>query len=159
MTLEDMEIKDAKTDWPFSINSADIKAAIAQDNACCAGANGAMRDTTVDKVRIGLSISYLKFKKNNFWYRYKTPLSLYIEIIALDKGGKFQAGDYYLAKVPNNEIKRRGRAHTKREPKHPRPYETTRRPHYVLVGVRGRVNVGAKLGPRKAREVVAPAAV
>lgn len=150
MTIDDLEIKDSTFDLEFYIRKVDIEKAIAQDNACCAGANGLMRNQEIEKVKVGLSVSYVKYKKNNYWLRFKTPAQLYVEIVALDRGGEFMKGTYYLGKMPQNEIKRRGKAHSKRPPKHPRPYETKRRPNYVLVGVRQRVSKGAKLGPRKA---------
>lgn len=146
MTIDGMEVKDATKDYDLNITKPDIEKAVKQHNACCAAAICAMRDPAVEKVRIGLSVSYIKFTKDNFWLRYQTPRHLYVNIVTLDRGGQFMPGQYYLAKMPNSETKRRGKAHTERPSKHPRPYQTTRRPHYVLAGVRNRIDRGTGKG-------------
>jgi hypothetical protein len=72
--------------------------------------------------RVHVARTYLKI--GNKWLRCITPESLRSEIVAFDRGGKFEPGEFELKAIPDSM--RLGVAHSVREPGHDRPGKTKR---------------------------------
>lgn len=123
------------------ISAADVKNGKNKAPGACAAAMALMREVpNCIKARVHLGRTYI-LKDDDQWYRYKTPEALQREIVAFDKGGKFEPGEYELRpmspsemipikkKVAGSETNRRG---PKGAPnKQPRKFHVTKgvRPH------------------------------
>lgn len=123
------------------ISPADVKNGNTKDPGACAAARAAMREIpNCIAARIHLGRAYL-LKKDNKWYRYKTPEALRSEIIAFDRGGKFEAGDYELRPMSPSDMepkrKNVSRSETNRATPGSPPSKTPRKLH-VVRGVRRR---------------------
>jgi hypothetical protein len=123
------KIRDARRDLVITVTVNDINSANTKDPSNCAIAKACERQEDVES-RIHISRVYLK-KGNKPWVRYMTPKSLRTEIIAFDRGGTFQAGNYILL-APKGRQKLGARNH----PTRPRPQsdgnQTSRKRNKVL---------------------------
>lgn len=135
--INGIPVVDAKTSLKLSITPHDIKISSKKDSSNCAAAVACKRQLHAAEVRVHLSRTYIR-KKTGPWVRYLTPRELRTEIVAFDRGGRFQPDSYSLAAphksnrlgVPraNGPGKKKGRKMLK--------------PHHVLTNVRA--NAGAK---------------
>jgi hypothetical protein len=120
------------------ISPADIKSGKSRIPGACAAAQALMRTIpNCVKARVHLGRTYI-MKDDEQWYRYKTPEALRTEIVALDRGGRFEPGDYELRpmspsdllphkkreKVSRSETNRRGPPNS--PSKHPRKLHVTK---------------------------------
>jgi len=86
------------------ISPADVRGGKNKDPGACAAAKALMREIpNCIKARVHLGRTYL-LKDDNQWYRYKTPDALRTEIVAFDKGGKFEPGEYELRPLAPSEL-------------------------------------------------------
>ncbi len=120
------------------ISAADAKKGNVKDPGACAAALAAIRavpDTIAARIHLGRA--YLLNKKTNKWMRYKTPDALRSEIVAFDRGGSFEPGDYELRPLsPSDSEPRRPGLKFARDPdrggkganktKHPRKLHVVR---------------------------------
>lgn len=125
------------------ISAADIKAAKSQDPALCAAARAAVREIpNCIAARIHLGRAYILQKDK--WLRFKTPEALRGEIIAYDRGGKFQPGDYELTPMSPSDLrpnrKEYQRSETSRSTPGSPPSKNPRKLH-VVRGVRRRSTI------------------
>jgi hypothetical protein len=133
-------VVNAKRKLVLHISAADIKAAKSKDPALCAAARAAMRVVpNCIAARVHLGRAYILQK--NVWHRFKTPEPLRGEIIAYDRGGKFEPGDYELCPMSPSDMKGHRATYTRSEtnratPGNP-PQKNPRKLH-VVKGVRRR---------------------
>lgn len=89
------------------ISAADVKKGSVKDPGACAAALAAMREVpNCIKARIHLGRAYLQLTDGK-WRRYKTPESLRGEVIAFDRGGKFEPGEYILRPMSPSDLEPR----------------------------------------------------
>lgn len=88
----------AKRSLRFDITPRDIKFARRKDPHNCAAARALKRQLGADDVSV--HASRVIVEKAGKITKYKTPLSLRVETVALDRGGKFAPGPYELQPIP-----------------------------------------------------------
>src|SRR6267154_3156326 len=115
------------------ISPADIRAAKSKDPALCAAAIAAMREIpNWIAARIHLGRAYILQKDR--WLRFKNPEALRTEVVAYDRGGKFEPGDYELAPMSPSDFERQrfhGRSDTNRSIPGSPPSKSPRKLHVV----------------------------
>lgn len=94
MKIDGFEVVDAKHPITIHITSGDVKRGGVKNPTSCAAARACIRDLKLAAARVHLGRIYLL--KDRTWVRYMTPASLRTEIVAFDRGGNFEAGDYEL---------------------------------------------------------------
>ena len=125
--IDGLPVIDAKKPLKIEVTRADCQLATRKNPGCCAVAKACGRELKIKGVRVHLSRLYLLAGKT--WTRYLVHSSLRSEIIAFDRGGKFQPGTYtFQAPNPNKrlgsgsggKVKNRGTGKTKA----PRSYKS-----------------------------------
>ena len=92
-------IVNATEPLPFRVTDDDAKRAVPKDPERCAAALGLLRVIPgVLSVRVQRSRTFVEFE--NRIERYETPEAIRTELVALDRGGKFQPDDYSLRPLP-----------------------------------------------------------
>lgn len=79
-----------------------------KDPAGCAAAVAAIRQGLCTQAKVHLGRTYLFDPETGKWQRFNTPADLRNEIIAFDRGGRFQPGTYELKPLHKNAIARMG---------------------------------------------------
>lgn len=98
-------VVNAKKTVTLHISAMDAKKGNVKDPGACAAARAAMRAVpNCVAARIHIGRAYL-LGSNGKWLRFKTPESLRGEIIAFDRGGKFQPGEYTLRPMSPSDLK------------------------------------------------------
>ena len=101
--IDGFPVIDAKKPLKLEITRADCNLATRKNPGCCAVAKACGRELKIRGVRVHLSRLYLLSGKA--WTRYLVHSSLRSEIIAFDRGGKFQPGVYtFQAPNPNKRL-------------------------------------------------------
>lgn len=121
----------------ITITEEDISRGEKKDPAGCAAAISCCRAPRVVEARVHTSTTYLRTGK--YWVRYRTPSALRDGMIAFDRGGTLDSGEYTLIPVqPSHRARgqRQGTAGNGAKPK------ATRRRHQLL-GVRPHALRGA----------------
>lgn len=123
-------LRDATRKVELEILPVDIKGAKPKDPTACAAARALKRQLGVKEVAVMRRTTYINHgepTKPN-WTRYQTPESLTREIVAIDRGGRFEGGTYRLrpfspsARLGAHQWRSRGREDGSRKPK---PYHVT----------------------------------
>jgi hypothetical protein len=100
MQIDGIKVVDAKKRLRIRITPADIRAASKggrKNPGSCAAAQAAMRQFSgITEARFQIGRVYLKQSKPKQWIRYMTPMQLRSEIVAFDRGGQFEPGDYEI---------------------------------------------------------------
>lgn len=100
----------SKEPLKVEITAADIRNGDNKNPSACAAARSLVRcNPEIKEARVHLSRTYVKVEKPNgkkVWVRYKTPESLRTEIVAFDRGGKFEPGLYYLKPLQPSQLNR-----------------------------------------------------
>jgi hypothetical protein len=94
MKLGGLPVYDAKEPISFTVTKRDVDRGGVQQPESCAMALACKREQHSKDVRIHLHYSYILEKDH--WVRYRTPTSVSREIIAFDRGGTFEPGEYQL---------------------------------------------------------------
>lgn len=135
-------VVNAKKSVTLHISAADTKKGNVKDPGACAAALAAMREVpNCVAARIHIGRAYLLSGTDNKWRRYKTPESLRGEVIAFDRGGKFEPGEYTLRPMSPSDLKPKTdpalvqRSETNRRGPKNSPSKTPRKFH-VVRGVR-----------------------
>lgn len=81
----------------LKITQADIAKGKLKSPAGCAAAVACKRQLHATEARVHVGRVYLRF--NGKWHRYLTSGPLRSEIVAFDRGGTFEAGEYVLRKM------------------------------------------------------------
>ena len=99
LEIDGLPVKDAKKSIRLEIMREDIANARKKDSNCCAVAKACTRGLNVKAVKVHLTRLYLNTDGKCFT-RYIVGGAMRSEIIAFDRGGKFQPGLYNLG-VPD----------------------------------------------------------
>ena len=94
MKLDGLPVIDAKEPIEFTVTRRDINRGGLQAPDSCAMALACKREHHSKDVRIHIHYSYVLEKDH--WLRYRTPGCVVREIIAFDRGGSFDPGEYQL---------------------------------------------------------------
>jgi hypothetical protein len=140
MRINGTPVKDANKPIVLTITTQDVKSGAKKNANSCAAANALCRQEGCEAAKVHMSRAYIK--KGKTWYRFAVPLALKNEVLAFDRGGVFEPGEYVLAPVqPSVRI---GAPR-----KTPKPAETRvgghysknkrKRPYHVVSGVRARM--------------------
>jgi len=97
MTIDGLPVLDATKSETISITAADIKKGRSKEPSKCAAAVACMRQFHVHEALIHRGRAYLRHKDH--WLRYLVPAALRSEIVAVDRGGTFEPGQYTLHKI------------------------------------------------------------
>jgi hypothetical protein len=140
MRINGTPVKDAKQKIVLTITPQDVKSGAKKNSNSCAAANALCRQEGCEAAKVHMSRAYIK--KGKTWYRFAVPAPLRNEVLAFDRGGTFEPGDYVLApvqpsvrigaprKTPKGPDLRTGRHVSKNKMK---------RPYHVVSGVRARM--------------------
>lgn len=122
--IDGLPVFDAKRGMKLIVNKNDVDKADIKEPKDCAVARACRRKLHAKEVRVHLSRIYVKTNEGS-WTRYFTPRAMRSEIIAFDRGGKFEAGEYHLLPPhPSNRLgknKSRG-PHLKKGKKRTKPH-------------------------------------
>ncbi len=94
--IEGLPIFDAKKAIKLTVTKGDIRNADPKRPNSCAVAVACQRSTHAKEVRVHLGRIYVRTNDTN-WQRFMTPKPMRDEIIAFDRGGKFEPGEFTLA--------------------------------------------------------------
>lgn len=94
MRISGLQVVDAKRDQLIHITNNDVKRGGVKDPSTCAAALACRRDLQCTEAQVHIGRTYVKQGRN--WVRYVTPSSLKYEIVAFDRGGQFEPGEYVL---------------------------------------------------------------
>lgn len=95
------EVKDASTGVTITVSPGDTKASDVKSHKTCAAAVACKRQYHLDGVILSRAIAYMV--RGTVATRYVVPQELNREIIAFDRGGSFEPGEYHLQK-PDKHI-------------------------------------------------------
>lgn len=133
-------VVDAARAVTLHISAMDTKKGGVKDPGACAAALAAMREIpNCTAARIHLGRAYIFNEKKKHWIRFKTPEALRGEIIAFDRGGSFEPGEYKLAPMSPSDLKPKPKTFTSSNVGRdtPRPTKTKNpRKLHVVKGVR-----------------------
>jgi hypothetical protein len=134
-TIDGIPVVDAKHPLELHITKTDCDKADVKVPSRCAAALAIRREHKPVDVRVHLSRVYVRQNKGN-WQRYMTSKPLRTEIIAFDRGGQFEPGQYDLAPPPPS---RKPTGKTQGSKKKPgwKPSGNKRRPYTRVANVRG----------------------
>ena len=93
--IDGRPVIDARRPVKLIVTRSDVKGADTKEPANCAVARACRRDLYAAEVRVHLGRVYIRSNENN-WVRYITPGGMRDEIIAFDRGGKFEPGEFRL---------------------------------------------------------------
>jgi hypothetical protein len=94
MKLDGLPVIDAKEPLLFTVTKRDADRGGVKAPDSCAMALACKREHHSKDVRIHLNYSYVLEKDH--WLRYRTPACVTREIVAFDRGGAFDPGEYML---------------------------------------------------------------
>lgn len=94
--IDGKPVIDAKRPIKLHITPKDISGGDPKHPESCAAARALLREQHCKEVRIHLGRVYVRSNESN-WQRYITPKNLRSEIIAFDRGGAFEPGEFVLA--------------------------------------------------------------
>ena len=96
LKIDGMPVHDAKSRVVIEISRQDINSGKSKEPSSCAAARACLRQVPkCTSVRVYKSRTYLKLGTK--WFRYHTPLSMRLEIVAFDRGTNFLPGVYVLS--------------------------------------------------------------
>lgn len=136
MKIDGMKVVDAKRKLKLEISNDDVKQGKTKEPGTCAAAKACLRQVKdIKAVRVHLSRVYMKIedKQGEKWVRYLTPDPLRNEIIAFDRGGTFEPGQYTLNWVqPSTQFGvKKKRYDTSKGPRHGVKQGKRSKPHRV----------------------------
>jgi len=135
-------VVNAKRRVTLHISPKDAKTGASKDPGACAAAKAALREIpNCTMARVHLGRAYLFNERSDQWTRYKTSEALRSEIIAFDRGGTFEPGEYDLRPLSPSATKPRKKtfvsSDTNRSGKSTNKTKVPRKLH-VVKGVRRR---------------------
>jgi hypothetical protein len=139
MEIAGKKVVDGNKPIKLHITADDVKKGANKNPSGCAAALAALREIPeVKAARVHVGRTYLQIKDK--WVRYQTPKSLRTEIVAFDRGGKFEPGEYHLAPLPlsyRNKGKMQGTSTNQYIPRHGRKKpKIARIQHRYVTGIR-----------------------
>lgn len=131
--INGLPIIDAKRPLVVHVTAEDIAHADRKEPDDCAMARAVRRDCHAKEVRVHLGRVYVRSNQGN-WVRYMTPPSLRAEIVAFDRGGSFEPGEFVLgAPQPSRRTTQQQGSTTSQRPK---KLQRPRRPPHIMTNVR-----------------------
>jgi hypothetical protein len=131
MEINGKKVVDATSKATIHITPLDATKGANKDPAACAAARAAKRDIT-DCLSARVHIGRVYVEHKNKWVRYFTPDALRTEIIAFDRGGTFQPGDYTLMPPsPRETEEARKSARSKAQREKDRSFIDPNRPNHL----------------------------
>jgi hypothetical protein len=94
--IDGLPVRDAKSKVVVTVTAKDIAKASRKHPGACVMAQAGMRELHAAQVRVHLSRIYVLPRGGKNWLRYEADSQLRDEIVAYDRGGHFQPGDYLL---------------------------------------------------------------
>jgi hypothetical protein len=138
--IDGLPVYDAKRPISITVTAKDVANAKRKSPGACVAALAAMRGLHAKEVRVHLGRVYVRHTQS--WLRYETKPRLRNEIIAYDRGGTFEPGEYDAP--PPSVGHRAGERGSGRPSTHP---SKRRRPHFVAnVRVRATTNARTRGG-------------
>lgn len=138
MKIAGVEVKDASHKIVLNITKEDVKAGSLKKANSCAAAKALCRQEGCEAAKVHMSRAYIK--KGGKWLRFGVTPALRSEVLAFDRGGKFEPGEYTL--VPLQPTVRLG-AHRKKprveKRKGRHDLGKPRKAYHVVSGVRARM--------------------
>lgn len=132
------KVIDAPSRLPIRITKNDVRRGALKNASACAAAQAICRVGGFREARVHTSRTYVK-KKNGDWLRYLTPPALSKEIVAFDRGGSFEPGDYELIPVqPSERIGARAKRKNYAKPHIARKPTGKPRPYHLTTGIRSK---------------------
>ena len=95
MEINGKPVVDAKKSVKINITERDVETGNNKNPGSCAAAKAAKHSLKCISARVHIGRVYIEQEKQ--WVRYTTPAALRTEIVAFDKGGSFQPGEYKLS--------------------------------------------------------------
>ena len=93
-TIDGLKVYDARKPIEITITAADVRSGVNKRPDSCAAACAIKRLPVCQEARVHISRVYIKV--DGKWLRYATPTPLRREIVAFDRGGRFEPGTYKL---------------------------------------------------------------
>lgn len=139
MTIKGRKVVDATKPLVVTIQPRDISKGKDKRPEACAAAKAAVRGIpNCVEARVHLSRVYIKRRDRDVWERYNTGGALRSEIMAFDRGGRFEPGEYTLTPLaPSQRTGKKSGTETNRNRKS--PSKRARKHLHVAQGVRHRM--------------------
>jgi hypothetical protein len=139
MKIQGTDVEDADEGLDIVITKNDVRLGSLKNSKSCAAARALCRQEHCEAAFVHFSRAYIK--KDGKWKRYAVPPALRNEILAFDRGGTFEPGEYRLYPVqPTVRLDAPTRRKTgPRNNKHPQRGNRPKRPYHVASGVRERM--------------------
>lgn len=135
--IDGIPVINARRPMTLTITPQDIAKADRKEPADCAVARACRRATHAKEVRVHLGRVYVRVNDGN-WTRYMTPKYMRQEIIAFDRGGQFEPGEYTLsAPQPSKQSGKRQGGKNPKAPSGGRGKK--RKPYHIVTNVRAGV--------------------
>lgn len=133
--IDGKPVHDAKSRIVIEISRQDISAGKTKDPSSCAAAKACLRQVPkCTSVRVYKSRTFLKIRDK--WFRYHTPPSMKLEIVAFDRGAHFLPGVYVLSPMQPSH-RATGKSHSNSVAKKKKgPVKKKRTPYHLIEGVR-----------------------
>lgn len=143
MKIKSIPVANATKPINLIITKKDVRLAKDKDPAHCVAARACVRQMGCAEARIHLARTYIRVA--NRWLRFKTSKALRSEIIAFDRGGKFEPGEYQLQPLTRAEIKQLGSQQGSRDKtdRNKRRKKRLRAAPHIIHGVRQHGAIGA----------------
>ena len=126
---------DAIEPLPITITKNDVRSGAKKNANSCAAAQAICR-AGFTEARVHAARTYVR-RPDGKWMRYATPLALRAEIVAFDRGGIFEPGDYALHPIqPSQTIGQRAKRKNYHNGKVRR--DAPKRKNHVTTGIRAR---------------------
>jgi hypothetical protein len=97
MEINGKRVINAKTSVVITISKVDVERGDMKEPESCAAALACQRQLHAAETRIHIGRCYLLI--DGVWKRYQTSPALRNEIIAFDRGGTFEPGEYTLKRI------------------------------------------------------------
>jgi hypothetical protein len=135
MRIAGIPVVNAKNKVKITITPNDVKNGDTKDPAACAAARACMRDLHATEARVHIGRTYLKIDEK--WHRFQTSKSLRTEIVAFDRGGKFEPGEYTLNPISKYEHGRTRKGFTPhKDRKYTGKIKKNKKSYHVVTGIR-----------------------
>jgi hypothetical protein len=142
MKIQGTQVKDATKPIILTITKDDVRSGAKKNSNSCAAANALCRQEGCEAAKVHMARAYIK--KGKTWYRFAVPAPLRNEVLAFDRGGTFEPGEYIL--TPVQPSIRLGKPHsstpdlrTYAERKGKPSKNKRKRAYHVVSGVRARM--------------------
>jgi hypothetical protein len=135
--IDGLPIIDGKKAIKLTITPNDIAKADRKESADCAVARACRRELHAKEVRVHLTRVFVRMNEGN-WQRFATPPAMRSEIIAFDRGGSFEPGEFVLSPPVGRDKATGKRQGGKPKFKHARqnPNRKKRKTPHVVTDVR-----------------------